>query len=118
MGLSAKLGAFIRKHPMRAEYLKGLWGRYMKDLDVRKQKRIDNITTPDNGSPMAMCISFLKTTVPSIIAMMITYKALIRLLIDQRVRAKSVDIVEDTRITEENIQKKTSDIIKMMEQQF
>ena len=118
MGLSAKLGAFIRKHPMRAEYLKGLWGRYMKDLDVRKQKRIDNITTPDNGSPMAMCISFLKTTVPSIIAMMITYKALIRLLIDQRVRAKSVDIVEDTRITEKNIQKKTSDIIKMMEQQF
>lgn len=118
MGLSAKLGAFIRKHPMRAEYLKGLWGRYMKDLDVRKQKRIDNITTPDNGSPMAMCISFLKTTVPSIIAMMLTYKAIIRLLIDQRVRAKSVDIVEDTRITEENIQKKTSDIIKMMEQQF
>lgn len=118
MGLSAKLGAFIRKHPMRAEYLKGLWGRYMKDLDVRKQKRIDNITTPDNGSPMAMCISFLKTTVPSIIAMMITYKALIRLLIDQRVRAKSVDIVEDTRITEENMQKKTSNIIKMMEQQF
>ena len=28
MGLGAKLGAFIHKHPMRAEYLKGLWGRY------------------------------------------------------------------------------------------
>ena len=80
LGLSSKLAAFVRKHPMRAEYLKGLWARYMRDLDIRKQKRIENISNPDNSGPMSMCISFLKNTVPSIIAMMITYKTLIKLL--------------------------------------
>lgn len=95
MGLGAKLGAFIHKHPMRAEYLKGLWGRYMRDLDVRKQKRIDNMTTPDNASPLGMCTSFLKNTYPSLIAMMITYKAIIKLVTDVRVQNKYVDIIED-----------------------
>lgn len=93
MGLGQKLTAFIRKHPLRASYLKGLWARYMRDLDVRKQKRLDNIITPSNASPMKMCQDFLKITYPNLMAMMITYKTLIQLITDSRCRAKVKDVI-------------------------
>ena len=118
LGLSSKLAAFVRKHPMRAEYLKGLWARYMRDLDIRKQKRIENISNPDNSGPMSMCISFLKNTVPSIIATMITYKTLIKLLQDQRVRGKSVDIIEDPRTSADTIKNQLDNITTRLEGQF
>ena len=100
MGLGDKLAAFIRKHPLRASYLKGLWARYMRDLDVRKQRRLDNITKPNNASPMAMCLNFLQVTYPNLMAMMLTYKTLIQLITDARCRTKRKDVMETDQIDE------------------
>lgn len=118
MGLGAKLGAFIRKHPMRAEYLKGLWGRYMRDLDVRKQKRIDNMTNPDGASPLAMCNNFLVNTYPSLIAMMLTYKTIIKLITDKRVKSKYSQLVADKNERNALVKEQMSQMTNILEKTF
>jgi hypothetical protein len=118
MSAGAKLGAFIRKHPMRAEYLKGLWKRYMADLDVRKQKRLDNITNPNNASPMAMCISFLEDTYPSLVAMMITYKTIIKLINDTRLKNSFAEVGERKEVRNEIVAEQIKAIGERVEEIF
>ena len=63
--------------PFKAEGLKGMWKRYMSELQLRINNRIDQLTgshgSATTGSA-AMVEQFLLTTYPQIIAMMITYK--------------------------------------------
>lgn len=74
-GLSGTVTDFIVKHPMRAENLKALWKRHEADLDMRIQRRIKAITSPTG--PCEAVQTFLRVTVPTLLAMMITYKSLL-----------------------------------------
>lgn len=95
MGLSTKLAAFIRKHPMRAERLKGVWSRHKSELNTRMERRLKNIYDPTGNSAMSMCMTFLVDTYPKLLAMMITYKSLIQILSDARISPKSLTIPDD-----------------------
>ena len=95
MGLSTKLAAFIRKHPMRAERLKGVWSRHKSELNTRMERRLKNIYDPTGNSAMSMCMTFLIDTYPKLLAMMITYKSLIQILSDARVCPKNLTLPED-----------------------
>ena len=74
-GVSGTVTDFIVKHPMRAENLKALWKRHETDLDMRIQRRIKAITSPTG--PCEAVQTFLRVTVPTLLAMMITYKSLL-----------------------------------------
>ena len=69
--------------PFKAEGLKGIWKRYMSELQLRINNRIDQLTgsrgSITTGSA-SMVETFLLTTYPQIIAMMITYKCVFQQL--------------------------------------
>lgn len=86
LGATSKIASFIQKHPLRAEGLKNLWQRHMRDLDQRMERRLKTICEPDGRSPMDMCLTFLKDTYPKIVAIMITYKSIIKIITDERLK--------------------------------
>lgn len=84
MNLGGKLMAFVAKHPMRANKLNNLWARHMVDLDSRIEQRIKQISELDGKGPLAMAKEFYLETFPSLIAAMVLYKTIIRMLNDKR----------------------------------
>lgn len=69
--------------PFKAEGLKGMWKRYMSELQLRINNRIDQLTG-SHGSVTTgsanMVEQFLTVTYPQIIAMMVTYKCVFQQL--------------------------------------
>ena len=72
--------------PFKAEGLKGMWKRYMSELQLRINNRIDQLTgsrgSVQTGSSN-MVEDFLTVTYPQIIAMMLTYKCVFDQLSEQ-----------------------------------
>lgn len=79
--LGDKFKAALSKHPVRAASLQNIWARYADDLDDRIESRLRSISG-DNGNSNIMdsIKTFLSTTYPNLIALMLYYKSIFYLV--------------------------------------
>ena len=79
--LGDKFKAALSKYPVRAASLQNIWARYADDLDDRIESRLRSISG-DNGNSNIMdsIKTFLSTTYPNLIALMLYYKSIFYLV--------------------------------------
>ena len=79
--LGERIASFIRKHPMKASELTLLWERHKAELDTRMEMRLDQLKDMSNETRIGgWATSTCKTVIPEIIAGLLTYRYLLKIL--------------------------------------
>lgn len=85
-GVFANVSKFLSKHPMKADELKNLWGRYASVLQQRMDNRIRQMgDTRDKTKAVGWSYAVIRNVVPTTIARMLTYKYLLLFLKEKNV---------------------------------